>query len=151
LEIRVQRSNPKIFDNAQVSIKGKKLKLTDISTIMLRAANVLVINPFDETHKDAIIKSIESSKLDVQISSEGNNVVVTLGAIPDDLKNESLIQSKKLFDSSKEQIKDARRECIDEMKKLEKILGKDDAKRIEKGIIEVFDTTNKRLEQNFKK
>jgi ribosome recycling factor len=106
---------------------------------MLRSSNVLVINPFDESHKDAVIKSIEGSKLDVQITIEGGSIVVTLGAIPDEMKNECLVKSKKLFESCREELKELRHTLVSEMKKLEKILGQDEARRIEKGILEVVE------------
>ena len=106
---------------------------------MLKAANVIVVNPFEESHKDSIIKSIESSKLDVQITTEGTGIAVTLGAIPDDLKNESLQKSKKLYDAAKEDIKSLRHALVSEMKKLEKVLGQDEAKRLEKGFLEFIE------------
>ena len=103
---------------------------------MLRSSNVLVINPFDESHKDSIIKSIEGSKLDVQINTEGNSIVVTLGAIPNEMKNECLIKAKKLFEGCREEFKELRHSIVTEMKRLEKIMGQDEARRIEKGILE---------------
>jgi ribosome recycling factor len=106
---------------------------------MLKAANILAVNPFDESHKDAIIKSIESSKLDVQITTEGSSVVVTLGAIPDDMKSESLQKIKKITDAAKEDFKTLRHNLVSEMKKLEKVLGQDEAKRIEKGFLEILE------------
>jgi ribosome recycling factor len=118
---------------------------------MMKAANVLAVNPFDESHKDAIIKGIESSKLDVQITSEAESVLVTLGAIPDDMKNESLQQIKKLNEAAKEDIKNLRHNLLTEMKKLEKILGKDEAKRIEKGLVDVIEKSSKMAEQTYKK
>ena len=118
---------------------------------MMKAANVLAVNPFDESHKDAIIKGIESSKLDVQITSEAESVLVTLGAIPDDMKNESLQQIKKLNEAAKEDIKNLRHSLLTEMKKLEKILGKDEAKRIEKGLVDLIEKSSKMAEQTYKK
>jgi ribosome recycling factor len=115
------------------------MKLSEISTIMLRASNVLVVNPFEESHKDSIIKSIESSKLDVQITIEGSSIVVTLGAIPDDMKSETMNKLKKLNDNASQQSKELRHTVIGELKKLEKILGKDEPKRIEKTILDGFD------------
>jgi ribosome recycling factor len=122
-----------------VNIKGKKNKLADISNIMLKAANILAITPFDESHKDSIVKGIESSKLDVQITTEANSIIVTLGAIPDDMKTESLQKLRKLNDASKEDMKNLRHSMISEIKKLEKIIGQDEAKRIEKTIVDTFE------------
>lgn len=115
------------------------MKLAELANIMLKAANVMVINPFEESHKDAIIKSIESSKLDVQVTTEGSGIAVTIGAITDDAKTENLQKLKKLNDSSKEELKTLRQQCVNEMKKLEKILGKDESRRVEKGILELIE------------
>jgi len=106
---------------------------------MLRSSNVLVINPFDESHKDSIIKSIEGSKLDVQITTEGPSIVVTLGAIPNEMKNECQVKAKKLFEACKEETKELRHNMVAETKKLEKILGQDEAKRIEKSLLEFIE------------
>jgi ribosome recycling factor len=117
---------------------------------MLKAANILAVSPFDDSHKDAIVKAIEGSKLDVQISSEGNNIVVTLGQIPDDLKNESMQQCKKLQNKSKDEMKELRHKCASEIKKLEKILGKEEAHRIDKDLMALFEKVNKQIDQAYK-
>jgi ribosome recycling factor len=106
---------------------------------MVRGANVLVINPFENDHKEPIVKGVESSKLDVQITSEDNNIVVTLGAIPNDIKQENLQLIKKQTDQAKDSIKTIRQACNNEMKKLEKILGKDEGKRLETTIFDHID------------
>ncbi len=118
---------------------------------MMRGTNTIVINPFDEHHREKIIKGVESSKLDVQVTTDENNIVVAIGAIPDDLKNENLQQCKKFLNAAKENIKNIRHECVNELKKLEKILGKDEAKRIEKGILDIFEKANKSLDSQYKR
>ena len=119
--------------------KTKKLKLGEIATVMIRGTNILVINPYDADQRDAIIKAVETSKLDVQITTEDTNVVVTLGAIPQEMKNEYIQHAKKIFEGAKETLKSTRHSVISEIKKLEKILSKDEAKRIEKNILDNID------------
>lgn len=106
---------------------------------MARGTNILTISPYDETYKDIIIKALETSKLDVQLTFEGTNTIVTLGAVPQDVKLEQIKQIKKLNDSTKENSSLERRKVLEEIKKLEKILGKDEAKRLEKSVLEIFD------------
>jgi ribosome recycling factor len=106
---------------------------------MIRGTNILVINPYDAEHRDPIIKAVETSKMDVQITTEDSNVVVTLGAIPQDMKNECIQSAKKLYDKSKDSVKNIRHGLISEIKKLEKIISKDESKRIEKNILENID------------
>jgi len=120
-------------------VKSKKLKLGEIATVMIRGTNILVINPYDADQRDPIMKAVETSKMDVQISTEDSNVVVVLGAIPQDMKNEYIQNAKKLFEGAKEDLKSSRHAVISEIKKLEKILSKDEAKRIEKNILDNID------------
>jgi ribosome recycling factor len=127
------------LDNVQISIKGKKYKLSELSTIMVRGANILVINPYEEDHKESIIKGVESSKLDVQINVEDTNVVVTLGAIPSDIKIENVQAAKRFADNSKDRLKSIRQSCNNEFKKLEKIIGKDEGRRLETQILDVIE------------
>ena len=138
-EIQVIRQNPKILDNLPITNQGNRYKLSEVATITLRGANLLVVTPFDDNMKDAINKGIESSKLDVQVVSEGNTLLVTLGNIPNDVKKDLNAAINKIYNQSKESIKETRHHFLAEIKKLEKILGKDEAKRMEKGILDQVD------------
>jgi len=60
--------------------------------------------------------------------------------MPSELKNECLSLLKKLSTKSIDLLKDIRHNIINEIKKLEKIIGKDEAKKLEKNILqEVFE------------
>jgi len=120
-------------------VKSKKLKLGEIATVMIRGTNILVINPYDPEQRDPIIKAVDTSKLDVQVSTEDSNIVVVLGAIPQEMKSEYIQNAKKILEGAKEALKSTRHSLISEIKKLEKILSKDEARRIEKNILENID------------
>jgi len=115
------------------------MKLGEICTVMIRGKNILVINPYEEDNRDAIIKSVETSKMDVNITTEDTNVIVTLGAIPKDVKNEVVQSAKKLFDRFKDNLKGIRQSITSEIKRLEKIISKDETKRIEKNLLNELD------------
>jgi ribosome recycling factor len=102
---------------------------------MIRGTNILVINPYEEDHRDAIIKSVETSKMDIQITTEESNIIITLGAIPKDVKNEVLQSAKKVFDRFKDNLKGIRQAITSEIKRLEKIISKDETKRIERNLL----------------
>lgn len=115
------------------------MKLGEICTVMVRGTNILVINPYEEDHRDAIIKSVETSKMDVNITTEDTNVIVTLGAIPKDVKAEVVQSAKKVFDRFKDNLKGIRQSITSEIKRLEKIISKDESKRIEKNLLNDLD------------
>ena len=138
-EIQVMKQNPKILDTLPIINQGTRYKLSEVATITLRGANLLVVTPFDDNMKDAIHKGIESSKMDIQIISEGNTLLITLGNIPNDVKKDLHAAINKIYNHSKESMKETRHNFLAEIKKLEKILGKDEAKRMEQGILDLVD------------
>lgn len=97
------------------------------------------INPYEEAHIDLVIKALEASKLDVQISHEGGQILVTIGDIPNDLRTEFLQHAKKIHDQAKENLKELRHRCLSECKKLEKVIGMDEAKRLEKMLLDILE------------
>lgn len=138
-EIQVVRQSPKILDSLPVSHQGKKYKLSEVANITVRGTNLLVVTPFDDHMRDATNKAIEASKLDVQVVTEGNSLIVTIGNIPNDVKKELKAKIDRIYNTTKETIKENRHNLLSEIKKLEKILGKDDAKRLEKSTLEQID------------
>lgn len=144
------RISSKLFEDLIIIIKNEKLKLIDISAISMKSSNIININPFDIQHKDLIIKALQTTKLDLQINSEGNIINVIVGPIPKDLKNEILNKIKKIEASFKEEIKKIKHLSQQEIKKLEKIISKDDTKKLEKSIFDVIDKESKQLEKEIK-
>lgn len=127
------------------------MKLGEICTVMIRGTNILVINPYEEDHKESIIKAVETSKMDVNITTEDSNVIVTLGAIPKDVKNEVIQTAKKVNDRFRDSLKGVRQAITSEIKRLEKIISKDESKRIEKNLLNELDKQIKSCEQIYKR
>eukprot|EP00340_Litonotus_pictus_P006998 CAMPEP_0170518264 /NCGR_PEP_ID=MMETSP0209-20121228/3990_1 /TAXON_ID=665100 ORGANISM="Litonotus pictus, Strain P1" /NCGR_SAMPLE_ID=MMETSP0209 /ASSEMBLY_ACC=CAM_ASM_000301 /LENGTH=235 /DNA_ID=CAMNT_0010803747 /DNA_START=68 /DNA_END=776 /DNA_ORIENTATION=- len=133
------RVSPKLFEGILVHLKTQKNSLSEISSITIKGANIINIAPFDASHKDPILKSLQLTKLDLQINSEGNNIVIVVGTIPKEVKLEYSNKVKKVESGLKEELKKLKNEMTAEIKKLEKITGKDQSKKLEKKILEVID------------
>jgi ribosome recycling factor len=144
------RVSTKLFEDVFVTLKHEKSKISEISTISMKGSNMINISPFDVEHKDIIIKALQTTKLDLQIKAEGNNILVIVGPIPKDLKLEITNKIKKIDTSFKDEIKKLKHGAIAEAKKLEKIIGKDESKRMEKSLVEVIDKESKKLEKDIK-
>jgi len=133
------RPGPKLIENLLVEIKRDKFALSAISTIMLKGANVLVVVPYEEKHTESIIKTLKTTKYDFEISTEGSNIIINVGEIPKDVKMDLNKRVTKIQNDSKDKLKHVRQEVITEFKKIEKIIGKDDAKRLEKNITDTIE------------
>ena len=144
------RVSPKMFESMLVVTKNQKALLSEISSISMKGANIVNIQPFDAAHKEQIIKTLQTTKLDLQISSEGQNIVVIVGNIPKDLKLELTNKLKRMESGVKEEIKKIKQVVSSEFKKLEKILGKDEINRLEKRVYDNFDKEQKVYDKSYK-
>lgn len=144
------RVTPKLFENLDISLKNQKSKLSEIAAVTMKGANIINVAPFDMQHKDAILKAFQITKLDIQVQSEGNNIVIIVGSIPKDLKQELINKVKKIETSMKDDIKKLRNSAVSEIKGLDKIIGKDEAKKLEKSTTEIIEKEAKGVEKDFK-
>lgn len=144
------RISPKIFEHIQVLLKHEKSTVGQLATISMKAANIVSIAPFDSTHKDLIIKGLQTTKLDLQINTEGQNITVIVGPIPKDLKAELLAKVKKIEANMREEVRKVKHNATAEIKKIEKILGKDQSKLIDKNITDSIDKEVKKVEKAIK-
>lgn len=140
------RISNKMFESVNIILKHEKRTLNELATVNMKGSNIININPFDEDHKDNIIKALQTTNLDLQIQSEGNNIIsVVVGPIPKEIKLETINKYKRLESNLKEEIKKLRHNGTSEAKKLEKITGKDSARKLEKNILDVIDKNVKRI------
>lgn len=144
------RVTPKLFETLNINLKTQKTELSEIAAVTMKGANIVNIAPFDMDQKDSIIKSLQTTKFDLNIQSEGSNIVVVVGAIPKDLKMELNVKIKRIDTHLKEEIKKLRSAANNETKKLEKITGKDSSRKLDKQIIETIEKEIKLADKEIK-
>jgi ribosome recycling factor len=144
------RVSTKLFETVTVILKHEKSTIADLSTISMKGSNIINIAPYDQGNKEQIVQALQSTNLDLQINSEGTLIHVIVGPIPKELKLEVTNKIKRVENNFKENIKKLRHAAVNETKKLEKIIGKDTAKNLEKQILDVIDKSSKQLEKQIK-
>ena len=123
-----------------VHVNKKKESLGKLAAILVRGSNVLVVEPFDKSNKETILKTLETAKFDFQMTVEENQIVIQIGSIPKELKKEIVDKIKKIKENAKQDYSNVFKELNGEIKKLEKIISKDE-------VLSINNAIKKKIEQ----
>lgn len=145
--IKSGRASRDIFDDLEVKAYGEMQMFCDVAQTVVQGQQNLIVKVFDESVKDEILKSLQRSEFDVNVQMEGKDIRVKLGT---SRKEHIAAGLKKVKESNMNFIKGvqkARHNALQTLKKLEKIMPKDNVKLLE----DEFDSMFKKAEQGAKK
>ena len=115
--IRAGKANPHLLDCVRVSSYGSEVPLNNVATITTPDLRTINIKPWDKSMFSAIEKAIIDSP--VGIMPENNGEIIRLGIPPltEDRRKQLAKQCKEVAEHAKISIRNARRDCIDALKK----------------------------------
>lgn len=145
--IRAGKANVHILDGIRVEYYGAKQPLANVSNLSVPDARSIVIRPYEKNMLKVIEKAIIDSP--VGIMPENNGEVIRLGipALTEDRRKELAKQCSKEAESAKVSIRNARRDCIDRLKKSVKSgVSEDNEKDAESDIQKSHDRFVKQVE-----
>ena len=120
LSIRAGRANPHILDKVMVDYYGSPTPLAHVSNISVQDARQLVISPWDISLVKEINKAIIASDIGLTPSDDGRVIRLTFPMLTEDRRKELVKSTKKIAEETKVACRNARRDALDELKKLKK-------------------------------
>lgn len=147
-QIRAGKANVHILDGIRVNSYGSMVPLNNVSAITTPDARTIAIKPWEKGMFSVIEKAIIDSE--VGIMPENNGEIIRLGipALTEERRRDLTKQCNKEGENSKMAIRNARRECIDALKKAEKDgLSEDARKAAEEDVQKIHDQKVKQLEK----
>lgn len=145
--IRAGKANPRILDGVKVDYYGSHVPLSNVATITTPDAKTITIQPWEKGLISVIEKAILNS--DVGITPMNNGEVIRLGIPPltEERRRQLAKQSKHEGEEAKISVRNARREAIEQLKKLEKNgLPEDVEKDAEAGVQKIHDKYIKKID-----
>lgn len=118
--IRTGRANPALLDGIFVKYYGVDTPIAQVASISAPEANLLVVQPWDKTVIKDIEKVILTSDRDLNPNNDGNIIRIPIPALTADRRKDLVKQVKKIAEEFKVQVRNVRRDCNDDLKKLEK-------------------------------
>lgn len=118
--IRTGRASASLFDKIKVEYYGEKTPLSQVSTISVSEARLIVIQPWDKSLINEIEKAIQRSELGLNPSNDGKVIRISIPPLTDERRKELIKQAKAVAEQSRVAIRNIRRDGNDELKKLQK-------------------------------
>ncbi|MCY1151480.1 MAG: ribosome recycling factor [Sphaerochaetaceae bacterium] len=140
--LRTGRANAALFNNIQVEYYGAQTPLSQVGSISVPEARMVVIQPWDKTVLPAIEKAILKSELGLTPSNDGKLIRISFPALTADRRKELAKNAKQTAEKYKVGLRNLRREAIDELKAMEKesLISEDDLKVGETKVQKITDT-----------
>lgn len=146
--VRTGRATPAMIENIQVSAYGSQMPLKQCGTISVPEARQLLIKPFDpQTLKD-IEKAIIASDLGVNPQNDGKVIRLSFPPLTEERRKKLAQELKAKGEDSKVNIRNARRDGIKDLEKLQKdkLLTEDDLKRLKDEVQELVKKYEKKVD-----
>ena len=118
--IRSGRANPLILDKVMVDYYGVPTQLRQMSQVTVSEGTTLVISPFDKSTIKDIEKAIIKAELGITPNNDGVCIRLNFPPLTEERRKETAKEVKKLGEDAKVVVRNARRDMVDDLKKLEK-------------------------------
>jgi ribosome recycling factor len=115
--IRAGRANAAILDGVRVSSYGQMMPLNQVASIIIPDARTITIRPWDRKAIKDIEKGIMDSDVGITPENNGEMVILRIPQPTEDRRKELVKQCNKIGESGKVQVRTARAEVKEKLKK----------------------------------
>ncbi len=134
---RAGKANPAVFASVIVNYYGAATPLPQMSNITTPDAKTMLIQPWDKSMIHAIEKAIMDANLGFTPQNNGEVIRINVPALTEERRRELVKKAKGEGEAAKVAVRNARRDAIDQLKKLQKDglpedVEKDDEEKVQK-------------------
>lgn len=139
--IRAGRANPSILDKVTVDYYGTPSPVNQVANVSVPEARMITIQPWDASMLGAINKAIQTSEIGINPQNDGKMIRLNFPPLTEDRRKEIVKDVSKIAEGTKVQIRNVRRDAMDDLKKLKKNseITEDDLKDGEKKVQKLTD------------
>ena len=129
--IRTGRASTSLVERISVDYYGTTTPLNQLASISVPESTTVVIQPWDRGVLGAIEKAIQKSDIGITPNTDGTVVRLNMPALTEERRKELVKQVHKRMEEAKVEIRNHRREAVDDVRRQEKAgdLGADEAHR----------------------
>lgn len=146
--IRAGRANAAVLDKVAIDYYGVPTPVAQVGSISSPEPRTLVIQPWDQTILKEIEKAIQKSEIGIAPQNDGKVIRLNFPPLTEERRKELVKQVKKYAEEAKVQIRNVRRDSMEDYKAKKKNseITEDDLKGIEKDIQALTDKFVKEIE-----
>ena len=146
--LKAGRANPHVLDKILVNYYGAPTPINQTSNISVQDARCLAITPWDSSLVKEIVKAITASDLGITPNDDGKVIRLIFPTLTEERRREMVIDIKKMGEDAKVIARNARRDILDEFKKLKKDsqISEDEQASYEKDVQKTLDATVQKID-----
>ena len=147
--LRTGRASASIFDKIRVDAYGDKSPLSQVASISVPEARLIVITPWDKGLIGEIEKAIRSSELSLNPSNDGKVIRISIPPLTEERRKEIAKVAKNNAEQGRVAVRNIRRDGNEELKKLQKDgeLSEDEESRLSDELQKLTDSYIGKLNQ----
>ncbi len=148
-KIRAGRANPKVLNDVMVEYYGTPTPLAQVANISAPDPRTISVQPWEKQMIAPIERAIMSANLGFNPDNNGETIRISVPPLTEERRKELVKQSRTIGEQAKVSIRTARRDAIEQFKKMAKEGGlpEDMAKDAENEAQKMTDTNTKKVEE----
>ncbi len=129
--LRTGRASLAILDSIRVDYYGNPTPLDQVAALSIPEPRLIIIQPWDVSQIQAIEKGVMASDIGLNPSNDGKVIRIAIPQLTEERRKDIVKLAKRYAEDSKVSIRNARRDCNEDVKKQEKNkeLSHDDLKK----------------------
>ncbi|ORC03779.1 ribosome recycling factor [Mycobacterium persicum] len=134
--IRTGRANPGMFSRIVIDYYGTNTPITQLASINVPEARLVVIKPYEANQLHAIETAIRNSDLGVNPANDGTLIRVAIPQLTEERRRELVKQAKHKGEEARVSVRNIRRKAMEELHRIRKDgeAGEDEVGRAEKDL-----------------
>ncbi|UCH10145.1 MAG: ribosome recycling factor [Fidelibacterota bacterium] len=118
--LRTGRANPRMVDHIKVEYYGSHQPLKNMAGISAPEPRLLVVEPYDKSQLNNIVKAIQLADLGLNPTSDGNVIRLPIPELTEERRKELVKVAHQVVEESRISIRNVRRDANNELKQLSK-------------------------------
>ena len=144
---RAGKANPAVFNSVVVNYYGTMTPIPQVASITTPDAKTMLIQPWDRNLIHPVEQAIMDANLGFTPQNNGEVIRINIPALTEERRKELVKKARTAGESAKVGVRNARRDAIDALKKLQKEgLPEDTEKDFEDEVQKLTDNFSKKVE-----
>ncbi|HTX71897.1 MAG TPA: ribosome recycling factor [Rectinemataceae bacterium] len=115
--LRTGRASPALLDKIRVDYYGQKSPLSQVATVSVPEARLIVIQPWDRSLIGEIEKAIQKSELALNPSNDGKVIRIAIPPLTEERRKDLVKMAKSMAEQTRVSIRNVRRDGLEDLKK----------------------------------
>lgn len=115
--LRTGRASPALLDKIRVDYYGQKTPLTQVATVSVPEARLIVVQPWDRGLIGEIEKALQKSELALNPSNDGKVIRIAIPPLTEERRKELAKMAKQMAEQARISVRNIRRDGLEDLKK----------------------------------